>query len=280
MDVQSSPFDINMQISYLGETYDLVTIGNRCWFVQDLRSSMGNNGQNIFYAEDKDTWNAISQDNIPAYTIANADDALEMNIIDQDDYVNGQWSNAVKMYNWFVLDNVCPSGWHPANNSDWNDLEASLFNASPLKLRSESQTIEDPNINIKDSLMTYTFINQVGYSSRFLNGEWPDGTGTDAPDSNKGLGAGVRVGATGDYREYEYSSYWWTLEDYPARPVEFNRQNSAWARGFTITEDFDNMYDFNSPGWKIDEFGRYMNLWSTSNNKRNALKIKCVKDIE
>jgi uncharacterized protein (TIGR02145 family) len=275
-----SPFDINMQISYLGETYDLVTIGNRCWFVQDLRSSMGNNGQNIFYAEDKDTWNAISQDNIPAYTIANADDALEMNIIDQDDYVNGQWSNAVKMYNWFVLDNVCPSGWHPANNSDWNDLEASLFNASPLKLRSESQTIEDPNINIKDSLMTYTFINQVGYSSRFLNGEWPDGTGTDAPDSNKGLGAGVRVGATGDYREYEYSSYWWTLEDYPARPVEFNRQNSAWARGFTITEDFDNMYDFNSPGWKIDEFGRYMNLWSTSNNKRNALKIKCVKDIE
>lgn len=272
-----SPFDISMQVSYLGETYDLVAIGNRCWFVQDLSNSMGNNGQSIFYAEDKSIWQAISQSNTPAYTIANRDDALEMNIISMEDYLNYQWSNDVKMYNWFVLDNVCPSGWHPANNSDWNDLESSLFNASPLNLRSQSQSIEG---NIKDSLMTYSFINQVGYSTRFLDGEWPDGEGTDAPNSNKGLGAGVRVGTTGDFREYEYSSYWWTLEDYPAKPVEFNRQNSAWARGFTITEDFDNMYDFNSPGWKIDEFGRYMNLWSTSNNKRNALKIKCVKDVE
>jgi len=269
-----SPFDLTMQISYLGSTYDLVAIGDRCWFKQDLRNSVNNDGQSIYFANDEESWAYIFKNSIPAYTESNRDDALELGLISQADYDNFQWSPfQTKLYNWYVLDNVCPEGWHPADNSDWNNLEASLFGARPLKLRSESQEIEVEGI--KDSLFTkYEFFQ--GQQNRFNNGEWPS---SSTISNNLGLKSGLRNGS-GDFNNYVYSKYWWTNNSYPARVNEFQRQNSAWARGFTIVEDFDNMYNSFTPGWKIDKFMRYMNLWSTSNNKNNALCIKCVKDVE
>ena len=274
-----APFDQTMQISYLGVTYNLVEVGNRCWFATDFNGDSGNSGQLIFNAENKDQWQAINGEEMPARTKANRDDALRMEVIDMDDYLNFQFSSNINKYNWYTLQDICPTGWHVANNSDWNDLESTLFNARPHKITGVSNEIEMSTGSIKDSLMFYQFINSPTYSSRFLDGEWPDGVGSDAPSSNMGLGSGLRVGTTGEWQEYLYSHYWWTAEDYPDKPTEFNRRESGWVRGFTISEDPDNPYDFNSPGWKIDEFLRLNSLWSTSFNKYNAASIRCVKDI-
>ena len=73
---------------------------------------------------------------------------------------------------------------------------------------------------------------------------------------------GLRENKKGLWRESETSIYWWTAEEYNPKPLELNRQRAAWARGingsaYIITRD----------------------LWSTSNNKNNALRVRCVKII-
>jgi hypothetical protein len=82
-------------------------------------------------------------------------------------------------------------------------------------------------------------------------------------------------------RENRTAAYWWTSDEYPAKPLEFNRQESAWARGIKIMPDESLQNPIGQPWLESDDgLGRYRDLWSSSYNKSNGLGCRCVKDVE
>ena len=94
---------------------------------------------------------------------------------------------------------------------------------------------------------------------------------------NIGLLGGIRVGVDGTFREGRTARYWWVEEEYPNKPLEFNRTDAAWSRGIKIVPDVNDpsLWDDSDDG-----LSRYRDLWSTSQNKGNGLFIRCVKNVE
>lgn len=97
-----------------GNTYRTVQIGNTTWMAENLRATHYSNGDALVNAVSDSDWNST--------------------------YV-GAWCSLVndvnydcpygKLYNSYAAQddrNVCPSGWHVASNSDWDDL---LLTADP-----------------------------------------------------------------------------------------------------------------------------------------------------
>lgn len=199
-------------IPYNNYIYPIVEIGDRCWFAEDLKTSTYNNLNAISINNDPEAWILL--------------DTPSLSYIDED----------YKFYNWYAVNtgNLCPSDWRVSNNSDWNNLESTLFNTRTHKLKMQSKIIKGYNLNTLTSLQ---FIEES-------------------------FAVGLRENVNGEWRESETSIYWWTAEEYTPKALEFNRKNAAWARGindstYIITRD----------------------LWSTSNNKNNALKVRCVRDL-
>jgi uncharacterized protein (TIGR02145 family) len=95
-------------ITYNGYTYDLVEIGNQCWFKENLRTANYNNGNPIVNITDNTLWSNTTTgarcyyDNLTSY---------------QNSHGN--------LYNWYVVAdtrNVCPTGWHVPTDAEWTTL--------------------------------------------------------------------------------------------------------------------------------------------------------------
>ena len=97
------------EINFLDFTYELIEIGNQCWFKENLRNESYSNG-----------------DAIPG----NASDAQWSNTTmgAQSIYQNSDFHlNAYgRLYNWHAVNDargLCPSGWHIPSDEDWIELE-------------------------------------------------------------------------------------------------------------------------------------------------------------
>jgi uncharacterized protein (TIGR02145 family) len=92
-----------------GYTYDVVLIGDQCWFAENLQTTLFADGSAI---SDEHTWTGLT-------TAARCD-----------------WQNTAsnaatygRFYNWYAVDaaqGLCPSGWHVPTDQDWTDLESYL----------------------------------------------------------------------------------------------------------------------------------------------------------
>ena len=215
-------------VNYNGHEYDLVEINGICWFAEDLRTSLYNNNAPIDEVTDAQVWSSLTPSDGGKMTYF-ADDAF------------GQ---AYKSYNWYAVETglLCPTGWHVANNSDWNSLEAEAFGARGQNLSSAN------NLVVGNTQPLY----DLGWFSQYSNGNIWDETQ---------FSGGLRTNVDGQWKDDDGSVYWWTAEDYTGRGSNGNRKNSAWARGVK----------------KDASWGRYKDLWSTSNSKNNALRVRCVK---
>jgi len=251
-------------LSYNGNDYNPIPIGNRCWFDRELRTEMFQNLDDIEIINDSLLWAKAEQ---PYRTTPTP---LEEHSYEYwgDVYANQRFRGGY-LYNWYVVNdsrNVCPSGWHVSNNSDWNDLEKTIFNARSNKTTFQSNSIyRDSTISMLDS---YLFL---GIESDIYPAP------SEETMTSTGLLGGIRVGVDGTFRESRTARYWWVAEEYPAKPLEFNRQKAAWARGIKIVPDANDpsIWDDSEDG-----FTRSRDLWSTSHNKSNGLYIRCVKDLE
>lgn len=213
---------------YNEQTYGLIEIDGRCWFAEDLRTTTYNNGASIDVVTDEVTWAALTEADGPKST-----------------YLTDGAGVGYKSYNWYAVDqgNLCPQGWHVANNADWNSLEKTAFNARPNKLSRRSNMV----LGNVQSLYDLGWFNQYDESNVF---------------SSFGFSGGLRDNVSGKWRSAESAIYWWTYEDFTPRSDEQGfRSNSAWARGVML-----------NGAWE-----RSNALWSTSNNKNNALRVRCVK---
>jgi len=149
-----------------------------------------------------------------------------------------------RSYNWYAVETglLCPTGWHVATNKDWNSLEAEAFGVRGQNLGSRNQLVTGNTDQLYD----------LGWFSQYTNNN---------VFGDVAFSGGLRTNVDGQWKDSEGSIYWWTAEDYNGRNSNSNRKNSAWARG--VKRD---------ASW-----GRFKDLWSTSNSKNNALRVRCVK---
>ena len=119
-------------VNFDGHDYEVVTIGDQCWFAENLRSTTYANGEPIQGAQNDDEWQAMANQ-IGLWCHYNYDAS--------NDSVKG------KLYNWYAaVDSrgLCPSGWKVPDSEDWNTLfqvyGGAQFAGAPLKASSEDVT--------------------------------------------------------------------------------------------------------------------------------------------
>ena len=206
-DIQSlDPCNGETSITYNSETYNITTIGNQCWFSENLKSSKYRNGEDIgSIGGDSDEW-SISRGS-PQIAYPNFD------------LTNVETYGLI--YNWYAVSDsrgLCPSGWHIPTDEDWLVLERGLG-------LNEDDAIRKGNrgsyINIASKLRT-------GGSSLF----------------NSQM-AGLLEEMSGDYKQFDEAGYYWTSTEFTGkepygknsawfRTIELNisgvgRYNNAWS---------------------------------------------------
>lgn len=91
-----------------GNIYSVVSVGNQCWLLENLKTSRYRNGDPIPTGLSDSLWYSSSAG---AYSYYNNDTAY-----------NSQYG---KLYNWFAVNdtrNIAPVGWHVATDADWDQL--------------------------------------------------------------------------------------------------------------------------------------------------------------
>ena len=99
-------------VTYDGYTYDLVAIGDQCWFAENLRSEHYANGEGIPGDLSNGEWSSTTNGAQAIY----ANDASNLT-----DYG--------RLYNWYAVDDergLCPSGWHVPTDGEFMTLEIEL----------------------------------------------------------------------------------------------------------------------------------------------------------
>ena len=126
---QSGPCTDSTAISYHGHTYELVEIGNHCWFKENLRTTQWRNGEDLQVIEDNNAWSSTND----AGTCVFPDQPL----------IDGL-SRAGNLYNWYAtIDErgLCPVGFIVPSYNDWEILinaYGGLENASASLKASEN----------------------------------------------------------------------------------------------------------------------------------------------
>ena len=95
-------------MKHQGYVYELVLIGDQCWFAENLRAADYANGEEIPLLSDPSAWEGASEG---ARSVYNNDDA--------------NLSTFGYMYNWYTVQDerqLCPSGWHVPTYNDWTTL--------------------------------------------------------------------------------------------------------------------------------------------------------------
>ncbi len=105
--------DYEETVNYHGYNYDIVAIGNQCWFAENLRTQSYRDGTPIPFAGLDADWSAAHQSGTGSWCYPNGDPEKA--------------SFYGLMYNhWLIMngiDEVCPSGWHVPSDSEFLELE-------------------------------------------------------------------------------------------------------------------------------------------------------------
>lgn len=100
-----------------GYTYDLVEIGGRCWFKQDLRTEKYANGDSIPHGISSQDWVDLGTEHIGGWSV----------------YEGYEYNGNV--YNWYAVNDergLCPSGWKVPSRDDYMNLCDTALSANPV----------------------------------------------------------------------------------------------------------------------------------------------------
>jgi len=123
-------------VTFDGYTYDLVVIGDQCWFAENLRTAVYANGDSIQGQLSTTEWLNTNEGaqaiygNIPAYLESRG-----------------------RLYNWFAINdnrNVCPFGWRVPSDTEFKDLEM-ILGMSESESNSEGWRGTDQGQQMKSS---------------------------------------------------------------------------------------------------------------------------------
>ena len=99
-------------VSFDGYNYDLVAIGDQCWFAENLRNEHYANGDEIPGELSNSEWGNTTEGAQAVYN----NDASNL-------------SDYGRLYNWYAVDDargLCPSGWHVPTDGEFMTLEMEL----------------------------------------------------------------------------------------------------------------------------------------------------------
>ena len=134
---------------YYDYSYDLVEIGGRCWFKQDLRTEFYANGDSIPHGLSDQDWIDLGEEHIGGWSV-----------FDGYEY-NGN------VYNWYTtIDErgVCPFGWHVPSRDEFKDLaESAALIAGTGGTPVSNNHAHYTSIVLRDDL-TWGGSNLLGYS--------------------------------------------------------------------------------------------------------------------
>lgn len=144
-------------LDYHGFEYDLVEIGDQCWFAQDLRTLHYSNGDSIVVAQTNSEWESAN---------ASSNGATSA-------YPGYEFNGSV--YNWHAVSDqrgLCPTGWNVPSRADFQELGEVVSDLSALTF-SPAQNV---NTSLKDD-QSWNGINEFGFTAtytvwRSFNGSW------------------------------------------------------------------------------------------------------------
>jgi len=99
------------EIEYDGYTYELVEIGDQCWFAENLAYL-----PEITYEDD---WGSESD---PQYAVYGYEPGSGTENI-SDAKATSEYNDYGVLYNWSAAGNACPEGWSLPSHDDWTELE-------------------------------------------------------------------------------------------------------------------------------------------------------------
>ena len=117
-------------VTFYGYTYDVVAIGDQCWFADNLRTELYQTGEEIPSGLDRETWcNATF--GATTYYAETADSCISdpsLNFpgITPCDDPEGALEFYGRLYNWHAVNDereLCPSGWHVPSSEEWLALK-------------------------------------------------------------------------------------------------------------------------------------------------------------
>lgn len=115
--------DMMSTLTFQDYTYELIAIGDQCWFAENLRSSFYANGDLISSNLSMAEWEATIEG---ATAVYGEGSSLVLNG-NSDEAVN--LSNYGRLYNCYAVNDergLCPSGWHVPTDEEFFVLETEL----------------------------------------------------------------------------------------------------------------------------------------------------------
>ena len=183
-------------VSYDGVTYNTVSIGNQCWFKENLRTTKYNDGTSITNVTDKATWTSTTSG---AYCWFN-NDSLTYS------------ATYGALYNWYAVNTgkLCPSGWHVPSDAEWTTLTNYLSANSTYWCGGNSSYIA------KSLASTTSWDSSTNYCAVGNNLSANNSTGFSA------LPGGYRFYSDGSFYSLDKHGYWWSSTE--------NDGSNAWNR--------------------------------------------------
>jgi len=140
--------DYQTAIYFDGYTYDLVAIGDQCWFAENLRTEHYANGDLIPGELSDSEWSTTTNGAMTVYgegtsTVQHGSNDAGSNL---EDYG--------RLYNWYAVEDdrgLCPSGWHVPTDEEWMELEMEL-GMSNEEANEEQWRGDDQGIKLKNSI--------------------------------------------------------------------------------------------------------------------------------
>ena len=121
-----------------GYTYDVVLIGNQCWYAENVRTTVYRNGNSISWAYDgPGNFGSLGSAEQQAYY----NGGLWSYANEADGDTTSTYSNEHGLlYNWYAVNNskICPVGWKTPTNTDWSSLAGFIQNQVGKKLKATS----------------------------------------------------------------------------------------------------------------------------------------------
>ena len=194
-------------VDFDGHTYDLVAIGDQCWFAENLRTEHYANGDAIPGNLSDSEWTSTSSGaqavygQVSGYCEGNCDEVANL-------------ATYGRLYNWYAVDDargLCPSGWHVPTDGEWMTLEMEL-GMSSSQANSTGGRGTDQGAQMKSS-----------------SSDTPSWDGTNVSGFSA-LPGGLRNGSNGYFYNVGSNGYWWSASPSGA--------SSAWSRSLYSVYDY------------------------------------------
>jgi len=200
-------------VDFNGYTYNLVAIGDQCWFAENLRTEHYANGDSIPGNLSVSEWIYASTGAQTVY----GEGSIGVYGNGTDEVAN--LATYGRLYNWYAVADdrgLCPNGWHVPTDHEWMILEMELGMSS-----SEANS-------------SYWRGTDQGAQMKSSPSDAPSWNGTNASDFSA-LPGGLRYSHnTSSFNAEGSGGFWWS-----ATP---DGSSEAWQRH--LTSDGDNVYRF------------------------------------